>query len=62
MSKIGEAITKRGLTVYRVSKLSGIPETTIYNYVHEKRNIHNARFEIIMKLCDVLKAEVDEIM
>ena len=62
MSKLGEAIQVRGLTVYRLAKITGIPQNTIYAYVREERDIKKARYETIKALSAALRADVDEIM
>lgn len=67
MSKTGKTklaleITAHGLTVYRLMKMTGIPKTTIYQYVRGEKDLKKARYETIKKLCDALKVNVDDIM
>ena len=62
MQKIGKLIYERGLTPYRVAKLSGIPQRTVYCYASGERDIRKANFETVKKLADVLKVSVDEIV
>ena len=62
MSKFGQAIADRGMTVYRLAKITGTPQTTLYSYVRDERDSRKARYDTISKIAAALHAEVDDIM
>lgn len=55
-SKIQTQLDKQHMSVYRLSKLSGIPNNTLYQY---KNNGVQPTFNIMCKIADVLDVSLD---
>lgn len=56
--KIEKALKKKGISIYKLSKLTGIPKTTIENYKYKHTNIS---FINACKMVDALNISLDDI-
>lgn len=53
--KIQKKLEEKGMSVYRLGKLTGIPGSTLRNY----RNGHEPSFSNVVKIAEVLNVELD---
>lgn len=54
-------LIERGLTVYAVSKASGIPYSTLNDIANGKVNIDNCKVSVLMRLSDTLGISCEEL-
>lgn len=53
--KIEERIKEQGISIYKLSKITGIPNATFYNY----RNGSDPSFKNMCKIADALDVSLD---
>lgn len=53
--KIEERIKEQGISIYKLSKITGIPNATFYNY----RNGSEPSFKNMCKIADALDVSLD---
>ncbi|QLL78792.1 helix-turn-helix domain-containing protein [Ligilactobacillus saerimneri] len=53
--KIEERIKEQGISIYKLSKITGIPNATFYNY----RNGSKPSFKNMCKIADALDVSLD---
>ncbi len=59
---INDLLQKKNYTIYRLSKLSGISRTTLFDIFSGKSNILDCRVRILMQLAKALDVKIDEII
>ena len=57
-----KAFHESGMSVYRLSKQSGVPYTNIYELVHNKKNINLRPAETIRRIAGVLGCSVEQLL
>lgn len=57
--KISAVLTQKGISKYRLSKLTGMPYTTIYELINGKNK--SPSFEAIVKIADALEIPLTEL-
>lgn len=55
-------LKNKGYTVYRLSKETGIPKTTLFDIFSGKSIILDCRVRIVMKIAEVLDCDIKELI
>lgn len=59
---INDLLIEKGFTVYKLSKISGIPKTTLFDIFSGKRNILECRLRVVLKLSDALGISINDLV
>lgn len=59
---INELLKKKRMTMYKLSKLSGIPHTTINDICSKKTCLKNCSVETVYKIASALEVSIDELV
>ena len=59
---IKDLIKKKGMSLYRLSKNSGIPYTTINDIYHSRTNLKNCAAETVYRLARQLNVSMEELL
>jgi len=57
---INQILNNKGCTVYRLSKETGIPKSTLFDIFSGKTNAFDCSFRIIVKLCNALDIKIND--
>lgn len=57
-----QAFHESGMSVYRLSRQSGVPYTTVYELVSRKKNINHRPVETIKRIAAVLGRPVEQLL
>ena len=60
--KIVEAFNKSGLSIYRLSKKSGIAYTNVYELIHKKKDINNRPVGMVTRIAVALDCPVEQLL
>lgn len=60
--KLIELLEKKGFTVYSLSKVSGVPKTTLQDLCSGKANIKKSQAITIKKIADALGVKMEDVM
>lgn len=55
-------IEKKGYTVYKLSKESGISKTTLYDIVSGRSNLFECRVRVVFKIAKTLNCTIEELL
>lgn len=55
-------LKEKGITKYQLSKLSGIPKTTILDICSGKTNLFNCKTETVYRIANTLNITIDELL
>jgi len=58
---IESARKKSGMSIYKLSQLSGVPYTTVYAICTGRRNILNCSFDVVQRLACTLAVKLDDL-
>ena len=59
---VDKILKSRNLTIYRLSKISGIPKTTLVDLANGKTSLYNASLKTVNKLALSLDVTVEELL
>lgn len=59
---LNDLLEEKGYTIYRLSKESGIAKSTLFDIFSGKSNILDCRLRVVLKICDVLKMSVNDLV
>lgn len=59
---INDLLIKKGYTVYRLSKESGISKSTLFDIFSGKSNIMDCKVRIIAKIAEVFNVSIEELI
>lgn len=62
MMKLDDILNEKGNTIYRLSKISGISETKLFDIFSSKSNILDCRLRVVSKLSKILGMSIEEII
>ena len=57
-----DLLIKRNLTIYKVSKDSGVAKSTLFDIISGKSNILDCKVRVLKKLSDYLNISIDELV
>ena len=57
MMKLDDILNEKGDTIYRLSKISGISKTKLFDIFSGKSNILDCRLRVVSKLSKILLAK-----
>lgn len=60
--RLSELLEKKNYTIYRFSKVSGIPKTTLIDLCSGKTSISNSKAITVLKLSLFLDLKMEDIM
>lgn len=58
--KLADCMKKNNISIYRLSKLSGIKYDVVKRYYYNENYLYS--FDILAKFCDILKCDIGEIL
>lgn len=58
----GDLLIQKNLTIYKLSKDSGVPKTTIFDIISGKSNIMNCSGRNLLKLSRCLKMSIEDLL
>lgn len=62
MMKLDDILNEKGDTIYRLSKISGISKTKLFDIFSDKSNILDCRLRVVSKLSKILGMSIEEII
>lgn len=62
MMTLDDILNEKGYTIYRLSKISGISKTTLFDIFSGKSNILDCRLRVVSKLAKILGMSIEEII
>lgn len=62
MMKLDDILSEKGDTIYRLSKISGISKTKLFDIFSGKSNILDCRLRVVSKLSKILGMFIEEII
>lgn len=62
MMKLDDILNEKGDTIYRLSKISGISKTKLFDIFSGKSNILDCRLRVVSKLSKILGMSIEEII
>ena len=62
MMKLDDILNEKGDTIYRLSKISGISKTKLFDIFSGKSNILDCRLRVVSKLSKILGMTIEEII
>ena len=62
MMKLDDILNEKGDTIYRLSKISGISKTKLFDIFSGKSNILDCRLRVVSKLSKILGMFIEEII
>ena len=62
MMKLDDILSEKGDTIYRLSKISGISKTKLFDIFSGKSNIFDCRLRVVSKLSKILGMSIEEII
>lgn len=62
ITKLGSAMKARGMTAYRLSKITGIGMRSLYYYETGGRQLKKASYDTVQKIADALQVTATDIM
>lgn len=62
MMKLDDILNEKGDTIYRLSKISGIFKTKLFDIFSDKSNILDCRLRVVSKLSKILGMSIEEII
>ncbi len=62
MMKLDDILNEKGGTIYRLSKISGISKTKLFDIFSGKSNILDCRLRVVSKLSKILGMSIEEII
>lgn len=62
MMKLDDILNEKGNTIYRLSKISGISKTKLFDIFSSKSNILDCRLRVVSKLSKILGMSIEEII
>ena len=62
MMTLDDILNEKGYTIYRLSKISGISKTTLFDIFSGKSNILDCRLRVVSKLSKILGMSIEEII
>lgn len=62
MMKLDDILNEKGNTIYRLSKISGISKTKLFDIFSSKSNILDCRLRVVSKLSKILGMSIEKII
>lgn len=62
MTKFDKVLKSKGMTAYRLSKITGIDMRSLYYYMTGDRLLTKARYSTVQKIADALQVEAEDIL
>ena len=62
MMKLDDILNEKGDSIYRLSKISGISKTKLFDIFSGKSNILDCRLRVVSKLSKILGMSIEEII
>lgn len=59
---IYDLLVKKGLTVYKLSQISGISKSTLFDIFSGKSNILECRLRVVLKLSEFLEVSINDLV
>ena len=60
--KLREYLKEKNITIYSLSKNTGIPRTTLNDLIHEKYNLTECKYSTLKKLSNYLEIGIEDIV
>lgn len=59
---ISDVLNEKGYTIYKLSKISGISKSTLFDIFSGKSNILDCRLRIVLKLSNALEISINDLI
>ena len=62
MTKLDKVMKSKGMTAYRLSKITGIDIRSLYYYTTGDRKLNKARYSTVQKIANALQVTAEDIL